>query len=369
VEWPGSIDELIDVQEALAVARPPRWKGDRGWGGAALVSADGGLATARAGGVAGAGYEAGLLALREGPLLAAAIRGLASLPEVLLVNATGRDHPRRAGLALHLGALLGVPTVGITHRPLLAAGELPEPLRGERTPLLLGGELVGHWLCTRRGTRPLAVHAAWRTDPRVAVEVALSASTGKARTPEPLRQARRLARTARTAAERVDRRLRVVRDQEPRVLRQAGIEITSAPAERPPFAVEAVAVEDDTYLVLGADPAFREPSEHLLEVLTAAHAAEPLTPGTVLVRPGRPLRFHAVVHDLGRDPTWTEEWIETALRELLETADGRGLRALGLEPLGCRHGNLLLDRFLILLERAIRAAPRRNLRRIWLVVS
>jgi deoxyribonuclease V len=256
VEWPGSFDELIAVQQTLAVARPPRWappaerypvggcfvcsprgqsgagaEGDRCWAAAALISACGGLAVARAAGAAGAGYRAGLLALREGPLLAAAVRGLPSLPEVLLVNATGRDHPRRAGLALHLGALLGVPTVGITHRPLLAAGDWPEPSRGERSPLLLDGELVGYWLCTRRGARPLAVHAAWRTDPLAAVEAALGASSGRVRTPEPLRQARRIARTARSYADRVDRRARLVWRRTARVRRLGDIEITSAPPE------------------------------------------------------------------------------------------------------------------------------------------
>ncbi len=227
MDWPGSFDELIEEQVRLAAARPPAWapspepswiggcfvcfprgkpgvgaKGDRGWAGAALVSPERSLATAQAEGSAGARYEAGLLALREGPLLEAAVRGLPFLPALLLVNATGRDHPRRAGLALHLGALLGLPTVGITHRPLLAEGAWPESARGERSPLFLEGELVGYWLCTRRGTRPLAVHAAWRTDPEVAVAVALAASSGRARAPEPIRQARRIARKARTAAER-----------------------------------------------------------------------------------------------------------------------------------------------------------------------
>src|SRR5436305_1869658 len=76
-------------------------------------------------GPAGAAYEPGLLALRAGRLLEDAVRRLPRSPDVLLVNATGRDHPRRAGLALQLGAVLGVPTVGVTHRPLLAAGEWP----------------------------------------------------------------------------------------------------------------------------------------------------------------------------------------------------------------------------------------------------
>jgi deoxyribonuclease V len=152
--------------------------------------------TAVATGKAGAPYAAGLLALREGSLLEAAVRTLEQLPEVLLVDATGRDHPRRAGLALHLGAVLGVPTVGVTHRPLVAEGDWPADERGALTSLRLEDELVGYWVRARPGTRPLACHAAWRTDPETAAEVVL-ALTGQRRTPEPLRRARTAARTAR----------------------------------------------------------------------------------------------------------------------------------------------------------------------------
>jgi deoxyribonuclease V len=159
------------------------------------------IAAAEAAGLAGAPYQPGLLALREGPVLEAAVRSLSRLPAVLLVNATGRDHPRRAGLALHLGAVLDLPTIGVTDRTLLAEGECPQLRRGACSPLRLAGERVGYWLCTRSGKRPLAVHAAWRTDPETAVEIVLAASTGTARTPEPIRQARRIARLARAAAE------------------------------------------------------------------------------------------------------------------------------------------------------------------------
>jgi len=115
------------------------------------------------------------------------------------VDGTGRDHPRAAGLALHLGAVLGIPTVGVTHRPLLAAGAWPGDERGAAAPLLLDGALVGFWVRTRAGARPLAVHAAWGTSPELAVEVVLACS-GRARTPEPLRAARAAARKARAAA-------------------------------------------------------------------------------------------------------------------------------------------------------------------------
>jgi len=150
--------------------------------------------------MAGAPYEAGLLALREGPLLEAAVRGLEERPKALLVNATGRDHPRRAGLGLHLGAVLDLPTAGVTHRPLLVAGAWPPDEPGATSPLVLDGELVGYWLRTRARTRPLAVHAGWRTDPDTALALVISASAGR-RTPEPIRLARRAARRARALAE------------------------------------------------------------------------------------------------------------------------------------------------------------------------
>jgi len=213
--WPTSAEELIHEQATLAAATPPPWRlplgaavggcflcferglrgpgrpGDRAWAAAAL-----GDVTAVVAGVARAAYEPGLLALRGGCLLERAVRALPRRPDVLLVNATGRDHPRRAGLALQLGAVLDLPTVGVTHRAFLAAGERPEDEPAGRRPLVLAGEVVGHWLRTSRGARPLAIHAAWRTDPDTAVDVLLACTAG-VRTPEPLRRARTTARAAR----------------------------------------------------------------------------------------------------------------------------------------------------------------------------
>jgi deoxyribonuclease V len=218
VGWPQTPEELAAVQLALAGAKLPGWTpveppavgacfvcwergpsrpgqaGDRGWAGAAL-----GDETAVAESRAPAGYSPGLLALREGPLLESAVRRLSRAPDVLLVDATGRDHPRRAGLALHLGAVLAVPTVGVTHRPLAGQGDWPDDVRGASSPLRLEGERVGSWLRTRAGRRPLAVHAAWRTDPETARLVVLGA-LGAFRTPEPMRAARRAARAARVAS-------------------------------------------------------------------------------------------------------------------------------------------------------------------------
>jgi len=176
----------------FAQAEPGRGRpDDTGWAAAAL-----GDEVAVSSAVSPEGYEAGMLALREGPLLEAAVRGLPELPDVLLVDATGRDHPRRAGLALQLGAVLDVPSVGLTDRPLLARGAEPEDERGAASPLLVDDEKVGYLLRTKAGTRPICVHAAWRTMPETALEIVLSV-VGRMRTPEPLRAARTAARASR----------------------------------------------------------------------------------------------------------------------------------------------------------------------------
>jgi deoxyribonuclease V len=218
--WPATAHELVQRQHALGELTPERWQppttpsrigacfvcfervqgagatGDMGFAGAAVTYRRRLLAGVTSRGPAGGPYLPALLALREGPLLEQAVRGLPIAPEVLVVNATGRDHPRRAGLALQLGAVLGLPTVGVTIRPLLAEGPWPADQRGATAPLVLSGEVVGCWVRTRAGAKPVAVHAAWQTDPEAAVQVVLAA-TRRARTPEPLRRARTLARTRR----------------------------------------------------------------------------------------------------------------------------------------------------------------------------
>ena len=222
--WPASVEALEKAQEELARTEPPPWtppkrpltigacfvcfaangprpgaRGDPAWA-AAVVMRGGRVVASEVGeGEAGAPYDAGLLALREGALLESAVRELSSVPDALLVNAGGRDHPRRAGLALELGYVLELPSVGVTDHPLLAEGPSPEEEAGSTALLSIAGEVVGYWLRTRRNARPLAVSPGWRVDLDTARQVVLE-SVGKARTPEPMREARRLARTARGAS-------------------------------------------------------------------------------------------------------------------------------------------------------------------------
>jgi deoxyribonuclease V len=214
--WPTTPEALARDQERLASLPWEPWtpapgplrvgacavvfgrggRDDLGWAAAVVEEAGEVVATATHAARVDAPFRAGQLALREGAILQAVVRGLRRRPDVLLVAAAGRDHPRRAGLALHLGAALDVPTVGVTDDPLLAAGDEPAPAWASMTPLRLRGEVVGYRVRTRRSTRPIVAHAAWRTTAEVAADVVLG-SCALARWPEPLREARRLARELR----------------------------------------------------------------------------------------------------------------------------------------------------------------------------
>jgi deoxyribonuclease V len=229
VGWAAFAGELEALQLRLAEMRPPRWRpvadrpllvagvfaasatglvgvgavGDPLWAGAVAVRTDAPerpTSTAVIRGRANGPYVAGLLALRQGPLLEQAVRSLGERPDVVVVNGTGRDHPRRAGIAVHLGAVLDTPTVGVTVRPLLAPSVEPGRERGDAAGLVLDGEVVGSVVRTRRGARPVFAHAAWRTDAEVALGVIVSV-TGRSRTPEPIRLARRIAREVRARDE------------------------------------------------------------------------------------------------------------------------------------------------------------------------
>ena len=219
--WPTDPASLISAQRELAGLQPRPWvtpadpllavggcwvcfprgsigpgrPGDPAWAAAVVLRGHVVVDRDVDRGVATAPYAPGLLALRMGPVMEAAVRRLRDRPDVLVVDATARDHPRGAGLALHLGYVLDLPTVGVTHRPLTGQGEWPAERRGATSPVRIGRTVVASWVCTAPGTRPLVVHPGWRVDLETAVAMVLEVAVR--RTPEPLRQARRLAREAR----------------------------------------------------------------------------------------------------------------------------------------------------------------------------
>ncbi|HZG04544.1 MAG TPA: endonuclease V [Streptomyces sp.] len=108
-------------------------------------------------------YVPGLLAFRELPPVLAALEKLRTPPELLVCDGYGLAHPRRAGLAVHLGVLTGLPCFGVAKSPFVFTHTEPGPLRGDSSPLLDEGcappEVVGRALRTRPGVKPVFVSA------------------------------------------------------------------------------------------------------------------------------------------------------------------------------------------------------------------
>ncbi len=133
-------------------------------------------------------YVPGLLSFRETPVLLEAFARLRAEPDLILVDGHGRAHPRRFGIACHLGVLLDKPTIGCAKA--LLVGDYPEPAahRGATSPLILDGEQVGTVLRTRDGVRPIFITPGHRVSVRTAVELIRPCLDGL-RIPKPTREA------------------------------------------------------------------------------------------------------------------------------------------------------------------------------------
>ncbi|MET8578866.1 endonuclease V [Streptomyces sp. NPDC005012] len=140
-------------------------------------------------------YVPGLLAFREVPAVLAALGALPGPPGLVVCDGYGLAHPRRFGLACHVGVLTGLATVGVAKNPFVFAASPPGPARGDHTPLLLGEEEVGRALRTREAVKPVFVSAGHRVSLENACGHAL-ALTPRYRLPETTRHADALCRAA-----------------------------------------------------------------------------------------------------------------------------------------------------------------------------
>jgi len=137
-------------------------------------------------------YVPGLLSFREAPAILEALARLESVPDVLLFDGQGYAHPRRMGIATHVGILLDHPTIGCAKSRLCGSYEEPAPARGSYTWLRDRGETVGAVLRTRSGVQPVFVSVGHRMRLDIAIDLVLRCTRGY-RLPEPTRWAHRLA--------------------------------------------------------------------------------------------------------------------------------------------------------------------------------
>jgi len=133
-------------------------------------------------------YIPGLLSFREAPAVLQAVTRLKRRPDCLLCDGQGIAHPRRFGLACHLGLLLDLPSIGCAKSVLVGEYQEPPKKRGGFRMLIDRGERVGIILRTRDGVEPVYVSPGYRMNTQQAREIVLKA-TGRYRVPEPTRQA------------------------------------------------------------------------------------------------------------------------------------------------------------------------------------
>jgi len=133
-------------------------------------------------------YVPGLLSFREISVLFAALDRLTVQPDLLVVDGHGRAHPRRFGLASHLGVLFDIPTIGCAKSLLVGSHGLLREARGSTAVLKHKGEAIGKAVRTRSGVKPVYVSVGHKIDVRSAVRWVLAFATGY-RLPEPTRLA------------------------------------------------------------------------------------------------------------------------------------------------------------------------------------
>jgi deoxyribonuclease V len=139
-------------------------------------------------------YVPGLLAFREGPGVLAALEKLTTWPDIFIFDAQGVAHPRRLGLAAHMGVILDWPSIGCAKSRLVGEHEEPGDGVGDWVPLLDAGETIGAVVRSRARVKPLYVSVGHRVALSKAVNLVLACTRGY-RLPETTRYAHRMAST------------------------------------------------------------------------------------------------------------------------------------------------------------------------------
>lgn len=133
-------------------------------------------------------YIPGLLAFREGPVLLKAFEKLKTKPDLIFFDGQGVAHPRRLGIASHMGLLLDLPTIGCAKSILVGRFENLEVTKGSQSPLIDKEEIVGAALCSRNKVQPIFISVGHKIDLSTSVKITLTCLDGT-RIPKPTREA------------------------------------------------------------------------------------------------------------------------------------------------------------------------------------
>lgn len=137
-----------------------------------------------------------------------------------------------------------------------------------------------------------------------------------------------------------------------------------------PLPIKAMVEEQDTSLVLEPeniirDPGVEKPAWYMASILEYQKLHKP---GEIIFKPGNPIRLWAIIHDLELTPSWRSEWIEKALKNILELCEKKNIVSVCLPVLGSQFGHFKLTKFIPLLVKALKNSNPSALKNIWLVV-
>ncbi len=208
--WPTSVSEAESLQERLRLhveltgptdfttvaGLDVHYHGDDALSAAVVVLDSGTLAVVDqvvVHGKAAFPYVPGLFAFRELPALVEALERLTVTPDLLVCDGYGLAHPRRFGLACHLGVLTGLPSLGVAKTPFVGTHTTPDRERGSWTPIVLDDTTVGRTLRTQRAIKPVYVSQGHRITLDTATAQVLRLAP-RFRLPDPIRAADHLAR-------------------------------------------------------------------------------------------------------------------------------------------------------------------------------
>jgi len=145
------------------------------------------------------------------------------------------------------------------------------------------------------------------------------------------------------------------------------IEITVAPPEQPPWDVDVIVEEQDTGLLHGDTHIIRDTAESYGTLIGKMQGQAPVVPGQVIVKHTTPMRFIAIVYDIGRKPMYKLDWIATALEKILHEMETYQARNIAMPLLGVTYGRCPDTDFMELLCAILPAVHAHYPEKLWLV--
>lgn len=146
------------------------------------------------------------------------------------------------------------------------------------------------------------------------------------------------------------------------------VRIVQSQKDSPPFEINAIVIEQDTFLVSDAEAKVKYDGKSIKQLVSEAKTKLPLSVGTVLVRGKSPVKLITIIYDYDEAVPCREGWVKDALSKIIVESEKRKYQNIGLPPLGNLHGTITIEQFIHLLNSTLAQVSPKYLRRLWLII-